>query len=418
MKNIKNPVIRYLLILSTIGVLGSSLYRNVLIQFAATLEFAKWAIVVVSTTQCIPYLIQTIPGKYADKTKQKFSAMFYTQLFAGFIFIVIGLLLDLRNWFALVVILLLDGIVTLISLYESGLIAVIQKRYVPKKLLESSTGLITGITILIQMSGQSIGVGILVITHNDFQITAYINALTFFISAIFIYLKRHQFNNESLASIRQPSVSRETNHHKFTKSEFWNYVKNIFQANPYIMLTSLLFENFVFSGLFPYVSIILLHDKYMHVPYSVSILLFSFSMSLGFLIGSILADKILTKTPLPIIGMTVDILTIIFFFMMFIFHQPYVAFGFIFFIYLLFGKFDTKVYSRTIMVVDENILASFRSKMNSLVYLSLPLGTFVLPFIATVMGNFYSFILVAFCMAINIIILLFATWEAAHPKGE
>ncbi|POH16776.1 hypothetical protein [Fructilactobacillus sanfranciscensis] len=196
MKSLKNPVVRYLLILSTIGVLGSSLYRIVLVQYAATLEFAKWAIVFVSVSQIMPFLLQVIPGKYADKTKQKFGAMFYTQLIAGFMFIVIGLLLDLRSWFALAIILFLDAIVTLISIYESGLIAVIQKRYIRKELMESSTGLISGLSILISMCGQSIGVGILLISHNDFQIVAYINSLTFFISSAFIYLNRKKFNDK------------------------------------------------------------------------------------------------------------------------------------------------------------------------------------------------------------------------------
>ncbi|WP_395319717.1 hypothetical protein [Fructilactobacillus frigidiflavus] len=418
MKSLKNPVVRYLLILSTIGVLGSSLYRIVLIQYASTLEFAKWAIVFVSVSQILPFLLQVIPGKYADKTKQKFGAMFYTQLGAGFTFIVIGLLLDLRNWLALAIILFLDSIITLISIYESGLIAVIQKRYIRKELMESSTGLISGLSLLINMIGQSLGVGILLISHNNFQIVAYINSLTFFISAAFIYLNRKKFNDQNLTDIVKNSVSHETikSKEKINKSQFWNNVEKIFQANPYIMLTSLVFENFVFSGIFAYVSITLLNDKYIKLPYSVSILIFSISLSAGFLIGSVFADKILNNIPLPLIGMLVDLLTICFFIAMFIFHQDYLAFAIIFIIYLLFGKFDTKVYSRTVTVINEKILASFRTKMNSMVNISLPIGTFVLPFIATTLGNMSSCLLVIFCMSINVIILLFATKEALALK--
>lgn len=418
MKSLKNPVVRYLLILSTIGVLGSSLYRIVLVQYAATLEFAKWAIVFVSVSQIMPFLLQVIPGKYADKTKQKFGAMFYTQLIAGFMFIVIGLLLDLRSWFALAIILFLDAIVTLISIYESGLIVVIQKRYIRKELMESSTGLISGLSILISMCGQSIGVGILLISHNDFQIVAYINSLTFFISSAFIYLNRKKFNDKGLAKLVQASVSHETIEpkEKISKSQFWNNVENVFQANPYIMLTSLVFENFVFSGMFAYVSITLLNDKYIKLPYSVSILMFSVSMGAGYLLGSIFADKMLNHVPLPLISMVVDSLTICFFISMFIFHQDYFSFAIIFLIYLLFGKFDTKIYSRTVVAVDEKILASFRTKMSSMVNASLPIGTFALPFIATTMGNMSSCLLVIFCMAVNLVILLFATKEAFNLK--
>lgn len=283
----KTPFVRMLVVTAIIGTIGASLYNIVLVQYAAKLPYADTAVLIVSISGMIPYLLQSIPGKLADETRNQLKSLYVASLIQSMLFLILAVLVTNQNWYLLIIVVVINLISDILELYNSGLVAVLQQRYVTSDLMETTTGLIRSSALLISIIGQTLGVMILTVTHYNFSILALINAITF---ALVAFVVGHQMSSNT--QYISESLTQDNNEYSVDEQQtsdkinFWRLMKQIFQASPKLFVAAAFLANFLSASLIPLINVGLLHQVNRVYSYAVSVLIVSLAVTIGNLFGS------------------------------------------------------------------------------------------------------------------------------------
>jgi MFS family permease len=412
----QKPLVRMLVITAIIGTIGASLYNVVLVQYAAKLTHADLAVIMVSIAGTIPYLVQSIPGKIADQTKNKLTSLFVSSCIQAILFFILAFLVTNKNWYILIIVITINVISDSLELYNNGLVATLQQRHVEPELMETTTGLIRSSALLISMGGQSLGVAVLTATNYNFSILAMVNCITFALVAIIVSRHMNIDHNQQQTSsedTERVTESGETNPHK--KVNFWLLMSQIFKSSPKLFTLASFLGNFMSASLIPLANVALLHQTSPKYSYAVSVLIVSLSVTLGNLIGSFFADVLFKHKNIVTINIISNCVLILFFISFFIIQLETLSYILLFIFALISGVSNIKTSANIMKKVPNNQLASFYTSFSSLMYLSMPLGMTVIPAVA-LLGNTIAFTILVGLTTIMIMMLISArySYEKKH----
>lgn len=189
MKLIKeNKAYASLLFSSIFSMLGTSLFNIVFLIFASRLPNPKIMISLAELCILLPIVFATYTGYLADKTKRKSSSMIYFSLIQGILFLFLIFFIEQRNVVAFFVIALVKISTDLMTSYKSGLRAPILQNNLSNENLQTAFGQIQGTSSIVEIIGQPLGVTILAISHQSFEIVLFINGILYFISGLILWL--------------------------------------------------------------------------------------------------------------------------------------------------------------------------------------------------------------------------------------
>lgn len=415
----KTPFVRMLVVTAIIGTIGASLYNIVLVQYAAKLPYADTAVLIVSISGMIPYLLQSIPGKLADETRNQLKSLYIASLIQSMLFLILAVLVTNQNWYLLIIVVVINLISDILELYNSGLVAVLQQRYVTSDLMETTTGLIRSSALLISIIGQTLGVMILTVTHYNFSILALINAITFALVAFVVghqMSSNTQYISESLTQDNNEySVDEQQTSDKINKINFWRLMKQIFQASPKLFVAAAFLANFLSASLIPLINVGLLHQVNRVYSYAVSVLIVSLAVTIGNLFGSFFSDMLFKHKSIIGIIILSNLTLILFFISFFIFQLELISYFLLFAFSLISGVSNVKISVAIMDKVPSIQLASFFTSYSSLMYLAMPIGMTLIPSIALLGNNVSAVILISLTITMILMIILSKKIYQSNP---
>lgn len=412
----KTPFVRMLVVTAIIGTIGASLYNIVLVQYAAKLPYADTAVLIVSISGMIPYLLQSIPGRLADETRNQLKSLYIASLIQSMLFLILAVLVTNQNWYLLIIVVVINLISDILELYNSGLVAVLQQRYVTSDLMETTTGLIRSSALLISIIGQTLGVMILTVTHYNFSILALINAITF---ALVAFVVGHQMSSNT--QYISESLTQDNNEYSVDEQQtsdkinFWRLMKQIFQASPKLFVAAAFLANFLSASLIPLINVGLLHQVNRVYSYAVSVLIVSLAVTIGNLFGSFFSDMLFKHKIIIDIIILSNLTLILFFISFFIFQLELISYFLLFAFSLISGVSNVKISVAIMDKVPSIQLASFFTSYSSLMYLAMPIGMTLIPSIALLGNNISAVILISLTITMILMIILSKKIYQSNP---
>lgn len=185
---LRNASFRKLSLANIFSVFGDKLYYLALITFVSTFEHANLAIGLVSISELLPPLLSTFTGYKADSTVNRGRYLLISGIARSVMYLIIGLTftLQLSQWSILIIAVILNFISDTLGSYSSGLTTPLTVEVTGEKDYPIASGFMTGITQIVGLIAQFIGVSLLFIA--SYAQLAFINASTFFISVLILLL--------------------------------------------------------------------------------------------------------------------------------------------------------------------------------------------------------------------------------------
>ena len=217
---LRNIFFRNLVLSSFFDDLGSTIYNLVFVVFAASMANSKLAVGVASFIQYIPTICALFIAMQADKTKNKKLWLLLLGYIQAVLFIMVAFLSKENSWLVFSIVCFINILSDCIAEYRRGLVLPMFQSYIPEEdLMEAYFDQVISQISLI--SGQTLGVWLLTISHNNFFFLATINAISFLLSSmVLLKIQRQLTHPEVNYSPENGFISQLKNLYKNSKSIF------------------------------------------------------------------------------------------------------------------------------------------------------------------------------------------------------
>lgn len=407
MKLIKeNKAYASLLFSSIFSMLGTSLFNIVFLIFASRLPNPKIMISLAELCILLPIVFATYTGYLADKTKRKSSSMIYFSLIQGILFLFLIFFIEQRNVVAFFVVALVKISTDLMTSYKSGLRAPILQNNLSNENLQTAFGQIQGTSSIVEIIGQPLGVTILAISHQSFEIVLFINGILYFISGLILWLYQKKLTFKSTKSTQKYSFNIKTS---------LTEIKEIFtlngDSNFIVLLFSLVMINFILAGIGPLISLAMLKFNPFPTNYGTAIMIFNVVLMLGMLTGSFMMNDRLKNWLLP--ELLIFSFLMISLFSFFITNQAIISLLFLFLLAYISSKASPKVNSLVFENISTENLGKVTGGITTLFTFSVPFGGAIFVFLANFISVPFTFYIIAI---ISILIFILLVLEKIKKK--
>ncbi|WEV39741.1 MFS transporter [Lactobacillus sp. ESL0681] len=294
---LKNKNYRKFTVASWLSSAGNILFYLALMTYASKLKNYTLALSLISITEAIPDLLQTVSGYFADKTRNKFKVMIWLAIIRFVLYVAVGILFvtNLAGWNLVLMVIGINFISDLAGMYSSGLQTPIIVDLVGENEMSEAQGFTGGISQLITMGAQFVGSALLLFM--SYSTLAIVNALTFLMAGL-------MFAN--IAASLKKSQTTKTIQTVNERNFFTTFKTSIKQASEAHSLLTVVIVVALLNGLLsaiePLISISFAANRGMLLgTYSFTIALFGAVVSIGTALGSAIGTKLLEKTSLFII---------------------------------------------------------------------------------------------------------------------
>ncbi|MDR0899145.1 MAG: MFS transporter [Lactobacillaceae bacterium] len=379
----KNKFITTTIISNFFNILGTAIYNIVLIQFAASLHgFSKQAITLASIASVLPYLFRVIPGRMADNSSNRRIALVISSLFQAIVFIVIAWIIRKPTILIFIFILIGNFISDLIGTYKSSLYVHLERENVPSHQMEMLQGYTSGISSILELVGQSLGMIILVASGYKFYLVALINAASYIISGlVWLFVDSKRVDNQKERPEKKKLLS---------KSSF-SFIKEygqIYKVNPFVNLGQTLIVNFNGSALETLAFLFLIdHQIFTGVSYGFAIALISGVEIAGSIIGSFVGPHIFKNISYFNTVLFSAVMDLIFLFTFFVFHWGWLSVVLLFFTQISNTKTGMLGYTILINNVKQDIMGELFAKLSFYQMAPILAGVAVIPSIGAFSMN-------------------------------
>ncbi|WEV36892.1 MFS transporter [Lactobacillus sp. ESL0677] len=397
---LKNKNYRKLSFASWLSTAGDILFYLALMTYASKLHNYTLAISLISITEAIPRLIESLSGYYADRTKNKFKMIVWLAIIRFILYLIVGLLFvtNIAGWNLILLVIGINFISDISGMYSGGLTTPLIVNLVGQNEVAEATGFTNGISQIISTVAQFVGSVLLL--YLSYSNLAIVNALTFLFAGLLYasvghsYLKTHP--QEDVAVNQQGFFTT-------LKSSF----SQIKKANGLLTVISVIaLLNGILMTLEPLISIVVAGNKSMLIgTYTFTIALIGAVDSIGFALGSAIGTIIFKKTSLFVISLIDTIIsagtTLA------IINKNIIA-TLIFITLLSFfaGVASPKMMQWLVSSVDRTILSSSVGALNTILQIAGPLMTAIFTSIASTLGiNYALFALIIVSVIVFAIIL-------------
>lgn len=347
--------------------IGTSLFNIILLIYAKSFVHANIMVSIVSVASVLPGVLGMLTGQIADRTADKRLWLIITKFIQGILYLVLAQLINRKQVFLLMIIILINVSSDLLGMYSSGLRMPIIQNKVPTDVQEQAVGINSGIATLMQVVGQAIGISFLAINH-DYQMAGYLNALSFFIAG-FVLLSGYR-------TLKLQPIAAPARDFKKMLQEIRVALEASSQIKAGKLLTSILLLNAVGASLDAIINLFLI-DNESAVPFhfGVSILIINIVLVTGTILGSVLHTGFFQKLSFKLV-MLLSIISLGLLFADLMFWKN-------FWIILItlglsgfgMGQANPKIMASLLKVADADIVGSLSGLLDSLAVMSIPIGS-------------------------------------------
>ena len=192
---LRNIFFRNLVLSSFFDDLGSTIYNLVFVVFAASMANSKLAVGVASFIQYIPTICSLFIAMQADKTKNKKLWLLLLGYIQAVLFIMVAFLSKENSWLVFSIVCFINILSDCIAEYRRGLVLPMFQSHIPEEDLMEAYSFDQVISQITLISGQTLGVWLLTISHNNFFFLATINAISFLLSSMVLLKIQRQLTH-------------------------------------------------------------------------------------------------------------------------------------------------------------------------------------------------------------------------------
>ncbi|BDR60995.1 MFS transporter [Lactobacillus xylocopicola] len=291
---LKNKNFRKFTIAGWLSNAGNILFYLALMTYASRLQNYTLALSLITITEALPDLIQSISGYLADRTKNKYRVIVWLALLRFALYLLVGVLFvtNIAGWDLVLMVIGINFISDLSGMYSGGLQTPLIVDLVGKDEMAEAQGFSSGISQVITMVAQFVGSGLLLFM--SYSGLAIINALTFLVAGLLFAnitanVKKQQPQDQIAAVNEQNFFATITSSLK--------QVKRARGLLTIVLVIAML--NGLLSSVEPLISIVLAGNKGMLIgSFSFTLALINALIASGMALGSTLGTKFLKKASL------------------------------------------------------------------------------------------------------------------------
>ena len=395
----KNKTFTSLLSSSIFSMLGTSLFNIVFLIYASSLPNPKMMISLAEICLLLPVLFAAYTGFLADKTKNKANFMIRASWIQAILFFLLIFLMMEKNWISFWSIAGVKILTDLITSYKSGLRAPILQNNLNAEEIQPAFGQIQGLSSIIEIIGQPLGVTILALSHQSFSLVVLINGILYLLSGFFLLIFRKNLTFKTVYFDEK---------FKFNIKESFSQIRDVITGNNssnfLVLVFSLVFINFILAGIGPLTSLAMLKFNPFPVSYGTAIMIFNVVLMLGMLAGSFIMGDKLKDWELP--KLMIATFLMIALFAALVTHFGLLSLIFLFALAYISAKASPKV-NRLIMenISSEN-LGKIGGGITTIFTFSVPFGGAIFVFLANLIGVALTFYIISIFALLVFLLLL------------
>lgn len=218
----KNKTFASLLSSSIFSMLGTSLFNIVFLIYASSMPHPKMMISLAELCLLLPIIFAAYTGFLADRTKNKANFMIRASWIQAVLFFLLIFLMMEKNWISFWSIAGVKILTDLITSYKSGLRAPILQNNLSAEEIQPAFGQIQGLSSIIEIIGQPLGVTILALSHQSFSLVVLINGILYLLSGFFLLIFRKKLTFKTVNFDEK---------FKFNIKESFSQIRDVFTVN-------------------------------------------------------------------------------------------------------------------------------------------------------------------------------------------
>lgn len=395
----KNKTFASLLSSSIFSMLGTSLFNIVFLIYASSMPHPKMMISLAELCLLLPIIFAAYTGFLADRTKNKANFMIRASWIQAVLFFLLIFLMMEKNWISFWSIAGVKILTDLITSYKSGLRAPILQNNLSAEEIQPAFGQIQGLSSIIEIIGQPLGVTILALSHQSFSLVVLINGILYLLSGFFLLIFRKKLTFKTVNFDEK---------FKFNIKESFSQIRDVFTVNSssnfLVLVFSLVFINFILAGIGPLTSLAMLKFNPFSVNYGIAIMIFNVVLMLGMLAGSFIMGDKLKDWELP--KLMIAIFLMIALFAALVTHFGLISLIFLFSLAYISAKASPKVNRLILENVSSENLGKIGGGITTIFTFSVPFGGAIFVFFANLIGIALTFYIISILSLLVFLILL------------
>ena len=395
----KNKTFASLLSSSIFSMLGTSLFNIVFLIYASSMPHPKMMISLAELCLLLPIIFAAYTGFLADRTKNKANFMIRASWIQAVLFFLLIFLMMEKNWISFWSIAGVKILTDLITSYKSGLRAPILQNNLSAEEIQPAFGQIQGLSSIIEIIGQPLGVTILALSHQSFSLVVLINGILYLLSGFFLLIFRKKLTFKTVNFDEK---------FKFNIKESFSQIRDVFTVNSssnfLVLVFSLVFINFILAGIGPLTSLAMLKFNPFSVNYGIAIMIFNVVLMLGMLAGSFIMGDKLKDWELP--KLMIATFLMIALFAALVTHFGLISLIFLFSLAYISAKASPKVNRLILENVSSENLGKIGGGIMTIFTFSVPFGGAIFVFFANLIGIALTFYIISILSLLVFLILL------------
>lgn len=395
----KNKTFASLLSSSIFSMLGTSLFNIVFLIYASSMPHPKMMISLAELCLLLPIIFAAYTGFLADRTKNKANFMIRASWIQAVLFFLLIFLMMEKNWISFWSIAGVKILTDLITSYKSGLRAPILQNNLSAEEIQPAFGQIQGLSSIIEIIGQPLGVTILALSHQSFSLVVLINGILYLLSGFFLLIFRKKLTFKTVNFDEK---------FKFNIKESFSQIRDVFTVNSssnfLVIVFSLVFINFILAGIGPLTSLAMLKFNPFSVNYGIAIMIFNVVLMLGMLAGSFIMGDKLKDWELP--KLMIATFLMIALFAALVTHFGLISLIFLFSLAYISAKASPKVNRLILENVSSENLGKIGGGITTIFTFSVPFGGAIFVFFANLIGIALTFYIISILSLLVFLILL------------
>lgn len=274
--------------------LGASIYNLVFISYAASYSEAKLTVSLANLVLLIPMFFTIFAGDQADKTEKKGPYLIYTGFIQAGLFCLLAYLTSYKDLLAFGALCLINIISDVLADYRGSLQMPIFQKHIPEEDRMEAYSILQVIALLANLCGQGLGIFLLTISNNHYQLVALVNAGLFLLSSLVLYLKKDHLTHDAIIG-EQEKTSPAGLKGLIQQAQLVFESSN--KSSFFLILSSILLLNGLGAGVASIYSIQFIQTTFWSLPYA-SLALVEGALIWAALIGSLTSWDYFSKLPL------------------------------------------------------------------------------------------------------------------------
>ena len=387
---LKNKLYRLFTISLAFGNAGRTLFDIAFIIYATSLPNPELAVSIVSIATTLPYIISFILGYFADQTKDKYDRILSTRFYQFLLFSLFALVCIYGvQWWIFIVLVFVNIVADILGGYNSYLSMSTNTRLVCKEQLSEALAFISSINNTISLGGKAVGVFVLELLSYNYSYFGMLNATLFLIAFLILAKYKNEMKDE-IGSFKVENTEK-VSVKKFLKDTIENFkiLREIKKIYNFILL--FLGMNFYSSAMFALLLVILVkNDSLLFGNVAYTITLLEIVEVLSTIAGGVYQISFYKNMSLRNNAILEIILFIMYVGNLLILQNKFILVILTVIIGYFAGISNPKLDALILQSVPEKKQTSIYSIFNTVITISVPIGTTVVLFFANAISTAFA----------------------------